>query len=374
LVDRLEFDLLIATLLSIPCEVRDMSLPGETDPTPSAETVAKALSWRDGGQGVALATVTRTWGSSPCPTGSHLAVRADSSFEGSVSGGCIEGEVVTASLKAIRDGGLANLEFGVADEDAWAVGLACGGRVAVFVAAVDEARARVLAALEEARAKHIPSALLIDTETGEHALWQNGRVVAGDIELSAAQTDDLAERFVSDQSGVLDDEAARPVFARVYNPQLRLLIVGAVHIAQRLAEIGASVGYDVTVVDPRDTWGTSARFPGIRLDRRWPSTALEDLKPDARTAIVTLSHDPKLDDPALLAALASDAFYIGSLGSRRTHAKRLERLRAAGVTEESLARIHAPVGLDIGAETPAEIALAALAEITTALRRPEKAA
>ena len=351
-----------------------MSLPGETDPTPSAETVAKALAWRAGGEGVALATVTRTWGSSPCPAGSHLAVRADSAFEGSVSGGCIEGEVVTASLKAIRDGGLANLEFGVADEDAWAVGLACGGRVAVFVAALDDGRAAVLDTLEAARARHVPAALLIDTKTGAHALWQSGKVVNGAIELTAVQAADLTERFTTDRSGILEDEAARPVFARIYNPQLRLLIVGAVHIAQRLAEIGVSVGYDVTVVDPRDTWGTEARFPGIKLDRRWPSTALEDLKPDARTAVVTLSHDPKLDDPALLAALASDAFYIGSLGSRRTHAKRLERLKQAGVDEETMKRIHAPVGLDIGAETPAEIALAALAEITTALRRPGQAA
>ncbi|MEK9752713.1 MAG: XdhC/CoxI family protein [Rhodospirillaceae bacterium] len=349
-----------------------MSLPGETDPTPSAETVARALTWRADGQGVALATVTRTWGSSPCPAGSHLAVRADSSFEGSVSGGCIEGEVVTASLKAIRDGGQTNLEFGVADEDAWAVGLACGGRVAVYVAALDDARAAVLAELEAARARHVPAALLIDTKSGRHALWRGGKVVNEYLILSAAQAADLAERFVTDQSGMLDDEAAAPVFARIYNPQLRLLIVGAVHIAQRLAEIGASVGYDVTVVDPRDTWGTDARFPGIKLDRRWPSTALEDLKPDARTAVVTLSHDPKLDDPALIAALFSNAFYIGSLGSRRTHAKRIERLRQAGIDEETLQRIHAPVGLDIGAETPAEIALAALAEITTALRRPNQ--
>ncbi len=347
-----------------------MSLPSETDPTPNAETVAKALAWRAEGQGVALATVTRTWGSSPCPAGSHLVVRADSSFEGSVSGGCIEGEVVTASLKAIRDGGSTTLEFGVADEDAWQVGLACGGSVAVFVAAIDDSRADVLDALERARAEQVPAALLIEPDTGAHALWRDGAITVGDVRPSEAQLEDLARRFTTDRSGLLDDKAAKPVFARVYNPRLRLLIVGAVHIAQRLAEIGASVGYDVTIVDPRDTWGTEARFPGIKLDRRWPSTALDDLKPDARTAVVTLSHDPKLDDPALLAALASDAFYIGSLGSRRTHAKRLDRLREAGIGEDKLARIHAPVGLDIGAETPAEIALSALAEITAALRRP----
>lgn len=348
-----------------------MSLPSETDPTPSAETLAQALKWRAEGHGAALATVTRTWGSSPCPAGSHLAVRDDGAFEGSVSGGCIEGEVVTKSLRAIRQGGRATLEFGIADEDAWQVGLACGGRVAVFTTAIDEATAGVLGAIEAARASHVPAALLIEPKTGAHALWRGGGVTNGAMQLTQGQVAELEKRFQSDRSGALEDEGTDPVFARIYNPQLRLLIVGAVHIAQRLAEIGVRIGYDVTVIDPRDTWGTEARFPGIRLDRRWPSTALEDLGPDSRTAIVTLSHDPKLDDPALLAALASDAFYIGSLGSRRTHAKRLERLREAGVDEEKLARIHAPVGLDIGAETPAEIALAALAEITTALRRPD---
>lgn len=348
-----------------------MSLPTETDTPESADTIRQMLAWRAEGYDVALATVTRTWGSSPCPAGSHLAIRDDGAFEGSVSGGCIEGEVVERGLAAIRDGDCAMLEFGIANEDAWRVGLACGGKVAVFVTHVDDDTAGVLAALEAMRKRHAAAALLVDLTSAKHALWSEGTLAKGEIQLSETQTRDLETRFATDRSGPLDEEADAPVFARIYNPNLKLLIVGAVHIAQNLAEMGARCGYAVTVIDPRDTWSTPERFPGITLDRRWPSTALDDLKPDARTAIVTLSHDPKLDDPALLSALASDAFYIGSLGSRKTHAARLHRLTKAGVPNEKLQRIHAPVGLDIGAQNPAEIALAALAQITQALRRPD---
>ena len=148
-----------------------------------------------------------------------------------------------------------------------------------------------------------------------------------------------------------------------------MLIVGAVHIAQSLAEFAVRSGYDVTIMDPRDTWSTNERFPGIKLDRRWPSTALRVLQPDTRTAIITLSHDPKLDDPALLAAFETKAFYIGCLGSRKTHAARLKRLRQAGVSDDQIDRIFAPVGLNIGAKNPAEIAVAIMAQVTQALRQ-----
>ena len=347
-----------------------MSLPSESETPLSAPVVRQALDWRGAGHQVALATVARTWGSSPCPAGSQLCVRDDQAFEGSVSGGCIEGEVVTEALARIREGGATTLNFGIANEDAWQAGLACGGKVSVFVTAVDEASAAVLEALEAARAKEIPSALLTDPATGAMALWSGGNVTHGELKLSARQTEELAGRFATDKSGMIGEEDERPLFARIYNPHLRLMIVGAVHIAQNLAEMAARIGYDVTVIDPRDTWSTDERFPGVKLDRRWPSTAIEDLKPDTRTAIVTLSHDPKLDDPALHAAFESPAFYIGCLGSKKTHAARLHRLKEAGISDEQIARIHAPVGLDIGAQNPAEIALAALAQITQAQRRP----
>ena len=157
-------------------------------------------------------------------------------------------------------------------------------------------------------------------------------------------------------------------FLNPFNPPLRLILVGAVHIAQPLAEIAALTGYDVTVVDPRTSFASPERFPGMKLMTDWPDEAMTALAPDARTAIVTLTHDPKLDDPALQAALKSPAFYVGALGSKKTHAARIARLTEAGFAERDIARIHGPVGLSIGAKSPAEIATSIMAEITETLR------
>ena len=159
------------------------------------------------------------------------------------------------------------------------------------------------------------------------------------------------------------------LFLNVFNPPLRMIIVGAVHIAQPLSQVAAIAGYEVVVVDPRRSFATEARFPGVRLVGEWPDDGLKALGIDHRTAIVTLTHDPKLDDPGLMVALASDAFYIGSLGSKRTHAARLDRLRAEGLSDDALARIEAPIGLDIGAKSTAEIAVAIMGSITAALRQ-----
>lgn len=183
-----------------------------------------------------------------------------------------------------------------------------------------------------------------------------------------------AEVAQSDKSRTVEMDDGRRLFFHAFNPALRMLIVGAVHIAQPLSRMATLAGYDVAVVDPRTHFASPDRFPGLTLSHDWPDEALASFKPDTRTAIVTLTHDPKMDDPALAAALRSPAFYIGALGSTRTHAKRLQRLQADGFEEADLARINGPVGLDIGAKSPAEIAVSILAEVTVALRRePAKA-
>ncbi|MBM3503528.1 MAG: xanthine dehydrogenase [Alphaproteobacteria bacterium] len=174
----------------------------------------------------------------------------------------------------------------------------------------------------------------------------------------------------NDQSGNVDTPEGK-LFLHVFNPPLRLVVVGAVHIAQPLARMAALAGYDVTIIDPRSAFATNERFPGVTISTEWPDEALAKLKPDARTAVVTLTHDPKIDDPALEATLRSPAFYVGSLGSRKTHNARLYRLHKAGFTETETARIHGPVGLGIGAKSPAEIAVAILAQITERLRQPK---
>ncbi|MCP4330740.1 MAG: XdhC/CoxF family protein [Alphaproteobacteria bacterium] len=178
----------------------------------------------------------------------------------------------------------------------------------------------------------------------------------------------LEAAFRSDSGGVFAGEDGDN-FVQIINPPLRLVLIGAVHIAQALASIGAVAGYDVTIIDPRQSFASDARFPNVQICTDWPDDALNALDLDHRTAIAVLSHDPKLDDPALSVALKSPCFYIGALGSKRTHAARVERLIEAGLSDDDISRIRGPIGLDIGAKTPAEIAVAIIAEVTRALRR-----
>ncbi len=190
----------------------------------------------------------------------------------------------------------------------------------------------------------------------------------GELTIGADELAQARRALDEDQSGIVATGAG-PLFVEVWNPEPRLLIVGAVHTAQALVPLARMAGYEVTVIDPRTAFGSPARFPDVTLRNDWPDEALAALTPDRRTAILTLTHDPKIDDPALEAALRSEAFYVGALGSRRTHAKRVDRLRAAGFDDAAIERIRGPVGLAIGARTPAEIAISIMAEITAVLRR-----
>ena len=215
-------------------------------------------------------------------------------------------------------------------------------------------------------------ALATHLRSGRQALIE-GPDVTGELALDAAARDAVHAALRDDRNRTLDTVDG-PIFIEVFNPPLRLVLVGAVHIAQPLARMAALAGYAVTVIDPRSAFATDERFPGIALSTEWPDEALARLRPDRRTAIVTLTHDPKIDDPALTTALRSPAFYIGALGSKRTHAGRLSRLREAGFDAAALARIHGPVGLAIGALSPAEIGVSILAQITQVLRADRVAA
>lgn len=313
-----------------------------------------ALDWHRTGRKAALATVVETWGSAPRQPGSQLAISGEGQIMGSVSGGCVEGAVVTEALEAMEDGQPRLLTFGVSDETAFAVGLACGGTIRVLVEPVGQAMpADMLADLVAARAAHHPVSYAVHLESWARALLRPGGDAAADA------------RLRSDRAGVEEDGR----FIAPHNPPLRLIVVGAVHVSQPLMTMARALGYAPTLIDPRATFGAAERFPGETILDDWPDEALQSLAPDARTAIVTLTHDPKLDDPAIRVALRCPAFYIGSLGSKKTHAKRVERLTEAGFTAGEIARIHAPVGLNIGAKTPAEIALSVMAQITQVLRQ-----
>jgi xanthine dehydrogenase accessory factor len=313
---------------------------------------ALALDWHRAGRGAVLATVVETWGSAPRPVGSQLVVSGAGEIQGSVSGGCVEGAVVLEAGEALADGTSRLLTFGVSDDSAFAVGLACGGTIRVLVEPVGaQLPEAMLADVVAARAARKPVGYVVDLETWDRRL---------------AAVDEFAARFRTDRSGVEEDGQR---FVAIHNPPLRMVVVGAVHIAQALVPMARLMGYDPLIVDPRGAFAAEHRFPGEDIREDYPDEVLPDYGLDARTAVVTLSHDPKIDDPAIEAALASEAFYLGCLGSSRTHAKRLERLRARGVSEAQIARIHAPVGLDLGAKSPAEIAVAVLAEITQTLRQ-----
>ncbi|MBT3700077.1 MAG: XdhC family protein [Alphaproteobacteria bacterium] len=227
-------------------------------------------------------------------------------------------------------------------------------------------KSETLAAVLKVRAEKRAAVLLTNLQSGKERLVEASQLAS----LQATESElaeEIAAALRSDKSRTIETDDG-PVFLNVYNPALRMIIVGAVHIAQPLARMAELAGYGVTVVDPRRSFASEERFPGVELSSEWPDDALADFGLDARTAVVTLTHDPKLDDPALEVALKSDAFYIGSLGSNRTHASRLERLTEMGFDQKSTDRIHGPVGLNIGAKSPAEIAVSILGQVTETLR------
>ncbi|NVN11041.1 XdhC family protein [Nguyenibacter vanlangensis] len=328
-----------------------------------------AIAWAEAGEQAALAIVVATWGSSPRPPGSMMAVSATGRIEGSVSGGCVEAAVVDAAATAMAHGGAELLSYGVTSEQAWAVGLACGGELDILVESIGPAGslpldlARRAAALRRARRAVILTTNLTDRQ---HVLIEKTadrlHVVAGAPPPDILRPG-LESVFRNGRSQRQRDAEGRLWFLHLLTPPHRLLIVGAVHIAQVLAPLAAAAGFGVTVIDPRAQLATPERFPGITLQVDWPDEALERIGIDSHTAIVTLTHDAKLDDPSLRVALNSPAFYIGALGSRKTQASRLMRLREDGFDTDRTARIRGPVGLAIGATGAPEIALSILAEI-----------
>lgn len=328
---------------------------------------------------VALATVTRTWGSAPRPAGSHMAVNPRGEFAGSVSGGCVEGAVVRAALDGFASEMPGLLEFGIPDEMAWDVGLACGGRLEVYLESL--ARDAVHEALRTSVLSDTPVTLCTvigGPAQGERVLARRGEIVAGAPVSVVLPLGAIHEAERAD-SPVIIEAGPNRVFVQSFAPAPRLIVVGAVHTAIPLVRLARVMGYRVTVVDARAAFATRERFPDAdELLVEWPDTALDRLRPGPNAAVVVLTHDEKFDEPALLAALRSGAGYIGAIGSRSTSEDRALRLRGHGATARDLERIHSPVGLDIGSVTPEEIALSILAEIVAVRRggvcRPARAA
>ena len=327
--------------------------------------------WRAEDQPIALATVIQTWGSSPRRAGAKMALTPEGKITGSVSGGCVEGAVFEAGVDVLKSDRPQLLHFGVADETAWGVGLACGGSIDIFVKPLDAA---FFEALRSVLMNEQPAVVLTvmrgpDEIVGREILVREDGSVIGSIneELGEQALDLAREALAQGESRrvMLGDDIE--VFLEVTLPPPTLIAVGGVHITIALMTLAKTLGYRTVVVDPRSAFGNEARFPHVdQLIQAWPQDAFQQVPITRSTAIAMLTHDPKLDDPALKIALPSPAFYVGALGSKTTQAKRRQRLLEAGLTEEQLNRLHGPIGLEIGAGTPEEIAMSIMAEIVAA--------
>ncbi len=337
------------------------------------------MKWQERQGSIALATVVQTWGSSPRQVGAKMALMPNGHVTGSVSGGCVENAVVEAGLSSLKTNTPQLLHFGVADETAWDVGLACGGSIDIFVQPLNlhfqESLIKVLQQKQQAVVF-----TLIQGPTS-----QLGQQV---LVLSNNQTIGLAGNPWEEQVFHLYDQVIRThqsqrikinneieIFAELINPPNHLVAVGGTHITIELLNFAKTLGYETTLIDPRQFWGNEQRFPHVdEIIQAWPEAAFQQINITPATAIAMLTHDPKLDDPALKIALNSSAFYIGALGSKSTNAKRRERLLQYGLTEDQLSRLHAPIGLSIGAKSPEEIALSIMAQIVEADRKRNPAA
>ena len=326
-----------------------------------ADVLEQALSWIDEGHSLALATVISNWGSSSRPVGAQLVINEHGDFAGSVSGGCIESFVVSEALDVIAEVEFLNLEYGVTNEQAREVRLACGGNIRVFVE-----RAPTLDVLNKLNDEQL-IARIVDISNGQSALLDS-EGQQGNLILDEQALADACLHLKHGTSGMIR-AGERDLFIKVYAQPRKLIVVGAVHIAQKLAPMAVAIGFNVSVIDPRPRFATPERLPGVHIITHM---GLREISLDKWSAVVALAHDPLLDDPVLIAALKSDAYYIGCLGSRKTHAARLERLRGQGFGDSDFERLHGPVGLDIGENSPGEIAISILAKIIAAANDKDK--
>jgi len=301
------------------------------------EVLKRSADWLDKGRRVLLVTVVKTWGSSPRPEGAMLAVRDDGLVVGSVSGGCIEDDIIDRTRRLVMTSTQCEaVTYGVSADEARRFGLPCGGTIQLV--------------LEPLTRDSGMRALLREIEAG-HLVARRLDLLTGEATLHPAQAVD----------GLAFDGAT---LTTIHGPRYRMLVIGASQLSKYLAQIAVGLDYQVTICDPREEYTETWDIPGVTLVRTMPDDTVKAMGLDERCAVVALTHDPKLDDLALMEALKSPAFYVGALGSRANNAKRRVRLREFDVTEEEIARLHGPIGLYIGSRTPPEIAVSILAEIT----------
>lgn len=326
--------------------------------------------WFDDGKAVALATVVEIYGSAPRGLGAKMAVNQDSLMTGSVSGGCVEGAVVAEALKVLKNGMPKLLHYGVTQDQAISVGLACGGTIEVWVEKLSKENfERMRKDLVEERLAVVVT-VLSGSHVGEQVYAYPDDSMLGefsDPDLTALVKANVVEVFSQQQcmrKTLQVKDQLVDVFFDVLSPSPKLVVVGAVHIAIPLVQYARILGFHTTVIDPRKAFGNIERFPHVdRLVREWPEEFLQSFPWDQGTYLVVVSHDDKLDVPALAIGCQNEARYIGALGSKKTFAKHVRELKEAGITDEQITRIHSPIGVDIAARGPEEIALAIITEM-----------
>jgi xanthine dehydrogenase accessory factor len=333
--------------------------------------------WRAEDKSIALATVIQTWGSSPRRAGAKMALTPDGKITGSVSGGCVEGAVFEAGVEVLKSNTPQLLHFGVADETAWEVGLACGGSIDIFVKPLDT---NFFRSLRSVLINESP-AVIGTVVRGPDQLLGREMLLLDDGDVTGTISNELDERVLNLANEALSNGASRRVmlneaveiFLEVILPPPTLIAVGGVHITIALMALAKTLGYRTVVIDPRSAFGSAERFPNVdQLIQAWPQEAFQQVPLTRSTAVAMLTHDPKLDDPALKIALPGPAFYVGALGSKTTQAKRRQRLLDEGLTEAQLNRLHGPIGLEIGAGTPEEIAMSIMAEIVAVRNKADE--
>lgn len=330
------------------------------------ELFSQIKEWIDQDKKIALATVIKTWGSSPRPIGSTMLISEEMEMIGSVSGGCVEGAVVTAAQEIIKQGGGEKISYGIANEEAWQVGLSCGGRIDIYLERFfgnneNEIWNKLSGCLENNEACILITELL-DGENKRCLVLPNG------TSIGSIQENEITKagiRAYKERKNQIFEIEGKQYFAHVFPPKPKMLIIGAAHITVDLVTLAKMYGFETVVIDPRGIFTNKTQFitPPDHMYEKYPQEVLSDFPLDAYSYAVILSHDPKIDDNALHILLKSKIAYIGALGSRKTQAKRVARLEVAGFSSEEIERIHSPVGVDIKAKKPREIALSIMGEI-----------
>ena len=321
------------------------------------EILEKANNWIKTNHKVILATVVQTWGSSPQPIGSKMLVNDDGDFFGSVSGGCVETFIIKESLEIIKkDKSFKIKKFKVSNKNAWDVGLSCGGEIIVYLEQIDKINGFIKEIIQKKKGK-LEFASLTNLTTGNKEIFKKGKTLNKDFKKF---TNKINLFLKSKNNGTIKNSN---IFVEYHKNPVKVIIVGAVHIAQFLTEFANKFDFEIYVVDPRSYFATKKRFPYVEVINEWPNEAFKKIKINSRCALIALTHDPKIDDLALQYALKKKFFYVGALGSKKTHKQRCGRLKKIGFTQTEIDSIHGPIGIKFGGKSSPEIALSIIAQL-----------